>query len=248
MTDFIHVPLGGGTNSVGMLKGFEEHGIVPDVITFADTGGEKPHTYSYIHNVMPTWLESVGFPPINIVRRDITLESECLKNHTLPGPAFGPFKGCSVKSKVRPQEKYLKSLPSVQKLWTDGKQVVTCLGFDAGEWHRAKKDRDTKKFQYWYPLVDWDWDRASCKEAIKRAELPQPGKSSCFFCPFTKLREVRWLRENEPKLFQRAIAMEANANLSQIRGLGGHSFSWQNIDKIDDMFGYEQDIICECYD
>ena len=43
---------------------------------------------------------------------------------------------------------------------------------------------------------------------IERAGLPKPGKSSCFFCPSMKKKEIQALWENYPDLFQRAIALE----------------------------------------
>ena len=39
---------GGGTNSMAMLIGLRDSGIRPDLIVFADTGGERPHTYRYM--------------------------------------------------------------------------------------------------------------------------------------------------------------------------------------------------------
>jgi len=41
------VSFGGGTNSTAMLVGMWERGERPDAILFADTGGEKPHTYQH---------------------------------------------------------------------------------------------------------------------------------------------------------------------------------------------------------
>lgn len=38
------VSFGGGTNSTAMIIGMYLHKIPIDLITFADTGGEQPHT------------------------------------------------------------------------------------------------------------------------------------------------------------------------------------------------------------
>ena len=46
--DVLAVSFGGGTNSTAMLCGFRERGIKPDLIIFADTGAEMPHTYEQI--------------------------------------------------------------------------------------------------------------------------------------------------------------------------------------------------------
>jgi 3'-phosphoadenosine 5'-phosphosulfate sulfotransferase (PAPS reductase)/FAD synthetase len=42
------VAFGGGINSTAMLCGFRERGIKPDLILFADTGGELPETYEHV--------------------------------------------------------------------------------------------------------------------------------------------------------------------------------------------------------
>ena len=65
--------------------------------------------------------------------------------------------------------------------------MVKFIGYDAGEGYRSDKvllgDLADPKYSKWYPLMEWGWDRAACQQAIKDAGLPQPGKSSCFFCP-----------------------------------------------------------------
>ena len=42
--------------------------------------------------------------------------------------------------------------------------------------------------------------------ALEAAGLPQPGKSSCFFCPSMKREEIMLLKEQHPDLYARAIA------------------------------------------
>ena len=84
------------------------------------------------------------------------------------------------------------------------------------------------KYSKWYPLMEWGWDRAACQQAIEDAGLPQPGKSSCFFCPSMRAEEIIRLRDHHPDLFRRAIALEDNArpNLKTVQGLG-RNYSWK---------------------
>lgn len=44
----IVVNFGGGTNSTGLLVGAVERGLRPDIVVFADTGSEMPHTYAHL--------------------------------------------------------------------------------------------------------------------------------------------------------------------------------------------------------
>ena len=55
------VCLGFGWDSTAMLIEMERRGERPDLITFADTGAEKPGTYQFIP-VFTQWLTDHGFP------------------------------------------------------------------------------------------------------------------------------------------------------------------------------------------
>ena len=57
------VSFGGGTNSAAVLVGLHKHSIPVDLILFADTGGEQPHTYQFIRT-MNDWLAAHGMPQI----------------------------------------------------------------------------------------------------------------------------------------------------------------------------------------
>lgn len=210
---------GGGVNSTAMLIGLWERGETVDLILFADTQAEKPHTYQHIEE-MQAWLGNKGFPPITVVTRETeTLESDCLKRKALPGIAYG-FKSCSDHFKMRPQRDYLKANGIVV--------TQTLIGFDAGEEYRMKDIEGNR-----YPLIEWGWDRDACIAAIERAGLTTPGKSSCFFCPSMKKAEIFELRRMYPDLAARAVAMEQNADLTQIKGLG-RNFAWGALYEADD--------------
>lgn len=230
------VSYGGGANSTALLIGLHQHRIPVDLILFADTGAEHPHTYAYL-DVMDDWLKDHGMPPITRVyktTRDgkrLTLEDECLQSCSLPSIAYG-FKRCSLKHKIGPQEKFCNHYPTCQKAWAAGKRVVKFIGYDAGEGYRSDKvllgDLADRKYSKWYPLMEWGWTRDDCIRQIEAAGLPQPGKSSCFFCPSMKPDEITTLREQHPDLFRRALALEDNArkNLKTVKGLG-RNYSWR---------------------
>ena len=66
-----HIPIGvcwgAGWDSTAMLIEMERRGIRPDIITFADVGGEKPKTYEFIP-VFTEWLIDHDFPEPIICR------------------------------------------------------------------------------------------------------------------------------------------------------------------------------------
>lgn len=100
----------------------------------------------------------------------------------------------------------------------------------------AQPDDQTAIFEYHnrYPLIEWGWSRTDCVRALEAAGLPQPGKSSCFFCPSMKREEIMLLKEQHPDLYARAIAIEDNARprLEKVKGLG-RNYAWK------DRFGKE---------
>ena len=88
------VAYGLGVDSTAMLVEFVRRGIRPDLILFADTGGEKPETYQYLDVIRP-YLAQHGFPDVVVVRYQPkwaayhTLEEQCLHTGTLPSLAYG---------------------------------------------------------------------------------------------------------------------------------------------------------------
>lgn len=231
------VSFGGGTNSTAMIIGMYLHKIPIDLILFADTGGEQPHTYEFIET-FNGWLEKHGLPKITSVQyhdkdgNRLTLEQECINSGTLPSIAYG-FKRCSLKHKIGTQEKFCNNYQPCKDVWTSGQRVHKFIGYDAGETrriqHAAPIDEVDKKYEKHYPLYEWGWTREECVRVIERAGLPKPGKSSCFFCPSMKKMEIQALWENHPDLFQRAIDLEhgAAATSRTVKGLG-RDWSWES--------------------
>jgi len=255
------VAYGGGTNSVAMLCGFLERKIRPDLILFADTGGELPHTYNHIKLMSGKAKEWWGLE-IEIVTKKYqgefeSLERNCLRKRMLPSLAYGR-KACSMKHKIEPQQKRCRQFMDDHGV----KEVTKAIGYDFAEGHRAT-DRTHSEIgrgrieRNWYPLIEWQWDRNACIETIKRHDLPLPGKSSCFFCPSMKMAEILSLRQNYPEYFRRAIEIEENNNATGPKEGLHFGVKWSDLVKADDdqlkMFEWldqhdPQHQPCGCYD
>lgn len=227
------VSYGLGVDSTAVLVGLRDRGTRPDLILFADTGSEKQETYDYLP-VIQEWLEGVGFPPVTVVTNRVkdfkhwppyhTLGENCLTNGTLPSLAFG-FKSCSLKWKVAPQNKFTKNWAPAQAAWRRGEKVRKVIGYDDGPKDRRRYAQaigiEDPAYEYWYPLLDWHWDRDACKGVIRGAGLPVPPKSACYFCPATQPEE---LHEHRKVYLRFIVLMEARAapRLEKIEGL------WRN--------------------
>lgn len=237
---FIVLLLFGGLSSCSLFGGNSGSGLIASSYLSEDadiTGAEHPHTYQFIE-IINQWLAEHGMPQITVVQyvdrygNRLSLETECLRSHTLPSIAYG-HKRCSQKHKIAPQEKFCNHYAPCREVWQRGEKVNRYIGYDAGEVkryeHSRKYNEADKKYHNRYPLIEeWGWNRDDCIREIKAAGLPQPGKSSCFFCPSMKKQEILYLKEHYPDLFNRAATLEENAMpyLKTVKGLG-RSYSWK---------------------
>ena len=248
------IAYGGGTDSTAMIIECFRRSVKIDYILFADTGGEKPHTYQYV-KTFSKWCVEHGLPEIITVRKagnGETLEENCLRIGMLPSIAYG-YKTCSQKYKIQPQDKYFNNLKEAKEIWKSGRKLIKFIGYDATETHRIAKSkiREDKKYEYRYPLAEWGITRKQCIEIILSEGLCLPGKSACFFCPMSRPTEIRQLKHNYPDLMERALKIESSAKLTTLKGLG-INVKWADIISNNDMFeeNYEfvPEMICECYE
>jgi hypothetical protein len=242
------VSYGGGTDSTAMIIELLRRGEKIDWITFADTGGEKPHTYDFI-KLFNDWLTDKHGVSITALKKDSmysSLEDNCRRKNMLPSLAYG-FKSCSEKWKIQPQDKFFNNLPQAKEEWKAGRKIIKCIGYDVGEERRAKIS-ESPKYVYRYPLIEWDMEREDCIEVIEKAGLPLPGKSACFFCPASTKKDILDLQARYPALLQRALDMEANAELTTVKGLG-RRLNWAQFiaTQKGEEFGVPEQA-CGCYD
>lgn len=225
----------------------------PHAILSADTGGERSYTYDYL-KMFSAFIQRYGWPAITVVRRQRrdkswkSLEQDCLDRNALPSVAYG-WKTCSQSYKVAPQDKWANSDAHCKVEWKAGRKITKIIGYNFDETKRASFGED-KKYIRRYPLIEWEIGKEKAKWVIERAGLPLPGKSACFFCPHAKVPEIKKLAVEYPDLAQRALAIEAGAKLTKIKGLG-RRFAWadvlrdHNFAPVEDPFDEEP---CGCYD
>jgi site-specific recombinase XerD len=122
------------------------------------------------------------------------LSDEMLSAGTLP--QLGGARMCSVHAKGNCLDPIIASV-------TAGRRYRHVLGFEAGERARATKDAvfNTERRTGWYPLLEWDWDRARCTDFIAEVTGRRWSKSACSFCLMwnigvyrEEMKEVAWER------------------------------------------------------
>ena len=181
---------GGGVNSMAILCMVEKGELNVDAVIFADTGCEMPETYDYIEKVVKPLCRKINLPFHTVTNGN--LYEDNWKRKIIP---YRMFRSCTDNFKVRPIKRFVKETYGPTEM---------LLGIDAGESHRTNGMKGT------FPLIEMGIDRNGCKEIIKAAGYHEPIKSCCFFCPFTKFENWKWLLKKHPDLFEKAIRLEEN--------------------------------------
>ena len=196
---------GGGHQTAGMLAMIKLGKLPrPDVIVFADTGGEIPETYHHLENYAKPLADELEIPFRIAVHtnkgKEETLYDFAYRYKWIPQPFQ---RTCTNQFKIQVIHKALRPYK--------GKEPVNVwIGISTDEAHRRKESR-VKWINNVYPLIDNGISRKDCDAAMVEIEMPIPPKSGCYFCPFNRTTRWREIRIHTPDLYQRAIALEENA-------------------------------------
>jgi hypothetical protein len=210
------ISYGGGVNSTAMIIMLLQQGENYPIV-MADTGNEQPETYHYL-SYFSDYLQKRWDTNITIIRPDThpqyydkriakhtidSIESYCLKLGVVP---FVCKRWCTKEFKIYPIQK-----------WGENKGIfIHLIAFSWDEINRAKNTFN-EKYKQEYPLIGAVIDRKQCEIIIKNEGLEIPKKSSCWFCPYQKISELKALHKTHPDLFQRGIDMEENASKKEGR-------------------------------
>lgn len=218
---FLVVCLGLGRDSVAMLLLLKQLELRPDLIVFSDLGMEKDDTYAFLP-VLSKWLKTVGFPPVDVLRscrnRDESFEHHLFRLGIFPSLAYGNHR-CSVMWKIEVIEQFLTSHPAIHRALVDRREIVKCIGFEAGEEYRADRNAKHAKdagssFQsgsigsVWFPLIEQGLTLSDCIDLIRKELGQVPPKSSCYLCPAMQVSEIEELEISDPAKFFKALVLE----------------------------------------
>ncbi|HEA67787.1 MAG TPA: hypothetical protein ENI07_13335 [Desulfobacterales bacterium] len=194
-----YLSFGGGVNSVAMYLYMLDEGMEFEAV-FVDHGTDWPETYEYVEMFKQLY-------PLTVLKPDVQGFSNLYEYswHYRMVPSF-IRRWCTAKFKIRVMEKYYKT------------PCFVCIGFDAGEAHRAKLSA-SKGAENRFPLIEAEIDRDGCKKLIKRHGLPVPMKSGCYICPFQRVGQWKGLRVKHTDLFCKAQQLEKR-NLTYRAGRG----------------------------
>ena len=222
------ISYGGGVQSTALIVLAVRGEIGPvDAALFANVGddSEDPETLLYVRKYI---LGRSTLPVYELHRRRKDGSTETLLermtregSRSLPIPVRGSIEGapgartCTMDWKIRVIGKWLLSHGVTVEQRAD-----VMIGFSLDEISRVndnpkrlkKPTRAELCQRRIYPLLDKRLTRDDCMSIIRRAGLPIPPKSSCYFCPYHKPSVWAELRRDRPALFYKSAHLESLIN------------------------------------
>jgi hypothetical protein len=194
---------GGGVQSVAIAVLVASGKLpCPDLAAIADTSREGTATWQYLSKYVLPLLSGIG---LQIEIAPHSLATVDLYAHN--GDLLLPMYTASSKFPTFCSSEWKEY---VMMRWARQQGVKSCdvwLGFSHDEIRRAKPGRK-KWFRRKFPLIDLMISRATCWQIIQDAGLPIPAKSACWCCPHRNNSEWRYLRDEQPDDWAKAIGLE----------------------------------------
>ena len=213
------VSYGGGINSTALIVFLVKNKFPLDHVVFADTGDEMPGTYEYLE-VMRKYLSRRDIPfEIVMNRKKISLSDKCLQREVIPSQVW---RWCTRDFKVLPIHKFYRKLQS---------HIYQYMGIDYGEVHRMKPAR-VDYVTNLYPLIDYKINREECINLIKKARLPIPVKSGCYFCPYNNMERWAEIYEKHPDLYKYSMKIEESGKHFATQRLAPKGYTLRELKKM----------------
>jgi len=220
--DYNIVSYGIGTQSTSLilmaLNG--EYGLTrPDFAVAADTGGEPEFIYDYFDYFQKYCKKHYGFDIYMTKKKGDSLLERLT---TKPKQSRNGFYISSVPPFFTLNEDGTKGLlmrqcTSDYKTWPTNTFINQhiekktkynlWLGMSFDERSRMRISTIKRRINK-YPLVENFIIRKMAIDYVINKGVKKPYRSSCFFCPFHSDRYWRWLKEQHPETFERAVGVE----------------------------------------
>lgn len=215
---------GGGVQSTAVLVLAAQGKVQYDAFVFANVGddSENPATIAYMQDVALPFADKHGIlmEEVAVIRRKQGRESLLQwqlrdeRSIRLPvrlGNGAIARRSCTGEFKIMPIARWTKAHGA-----TPENPATLGLGISMDEMLRMKTSRIPWQ-ENEYPLIDRRMSRNDCLTLIREAGLPQPPKSSCWFCPFKSMNQWRDQRREQPDLFEKSVALEKTLNATRDR-------------------------------
>lgn len=223
---------GGGVQSTACLVLAAQGRIDFPLFLFANVGddSEDESTLAYVRTVAMPYAEAHGIEMVELVttwqRGERKGETQTLLRRLDAGRMAIPVRrskngkpmrrSCTADFKIKRITRELKARGA-----TADDPALVGIGISVDEAERASPGVDHKNPEQFrtYPLLPSSpldpyspglgIHRHECETIIRKAGLPVPGKSACWFCPFHDAEAWRRLKRTTPDKFAAACALEA---------------------------------------
>lgn len=215
---------GGGVQSTAMLILAARKEIDFPLALFANVGddSENPDTLTYIAKHSRPYAEKHGieFVELRKVRREGNEETILQwvdRTERSIGIPMRMANGAPGNRTCTHQFKITVIRGELKRRGANANNPTTlALGISVDEWQRMRDSGHSATINT-YPLIDLGISRSDCITIIQDAGIPVPPKSSCVFCPFTKLDDWRKMRRDHPDRFAAVERMEERINARRDR-------------------------------
>jgi hypothetical protein len=209
--------LGWGKQSFGLAVMAALGEIEPvDFVVHSDTTHERTATYEFARKWTP-WLEERGLRVITTSDNKAASKIRTVNEH---GTVFCPVftsngsnirgqlnRSCTQRWKIAPMRRVISAELDKRGLKKKPGAVTQLIGISLDEFQRMRVS-DTKYLVNEYPLVDMRMSRHDCEQYLRRHNIEIPPRSVCVFCPYQRPREWRWLKENYPQDWNKAVEID----------------------------------------
>lgn len=211
---------GGGTQSAAIAALIVQGKLPkPDAAVISDTGREGSATWRYYEDVLRPNLARVGVDLVRLPhsfdgsgwntvdlyggKDDQTILIPMYTTHGGGSKLSQTSKFCSNEWKARPVERFYRSLGLTGgTIW---------IGFSIDEFERMRSFDPRAKWNHGYPLIDLRMNRGDCVAEVERVGWPEAPRSACWMCSYRTDAEWRRLKAADPEDFQKAVALEKDA-------------------------------------
>lgn len=199
---------GGGTQSIAIAVLIAQGKLPkPERVVIADTSREKSFTWRYTEQHVKPILASAGLELEIAPHTLATVDLYSQKQRDLLIPAFtatGQMSTfCSNEWKQRVIRRYLRA-----QGYGPDKPVTLWLGMSLDELGRMKPSGAEWVQHAWPLIMDLHITREECRQIVINAGLPDPPKSACWMCPFTRNSEWQRMKRDDPQDWQAAVEFD----------------------------------------